>query len=365
MDIIKSTKKYEKWLSQSIEIVQPDLELKHKNMTDSPFSFLRATFYRWVQLFNKKCEKLIDAYKVLSVGDLHIENFGTWRDIEGRLIWGINDFDEAYTIPYTNDLVRLATSTHMAINEGHLKIEKTDACDSILKGYKEGLEVGGKPFVLSEDKHNWLRETATFRLKNPVDFWNKLEGNKEIKKAPDELVKMILKNMPGYSDNYKVVQRIAGLGSLGRKRYVIITDWAGGKIAREAKSYAPSACIFAYKSVDEELNYDTIVNSSIRCKDPFLLIKKNWIIRRLAPDCSRIELTSLPKEHDEKKLLYSMGWETANVHLGSKNSAKNILNDIAKRDKNWLHDNSSLMLEAVEEDQKEWKKEFEKEDKSR
>ena len=33
---------------------------------------------------------------VLAVGDLHTENFGTWRDAEGRLIWGINDFDEAF-----------------------------------------------------------------------------------------------------------------------------------------------------------------------------------------------------------------------------------------------------------------------------
>jgi uncharacterized protein (DUF2252 family) len=26
-----------------------------------------------------------------------VENFGAWRDVEGRLIWGINDFDEAWT----------------------------------------------------------------------------------------------------------------------------------------------------------------------------------------------------------------------------------------------------------------------------
>jgi len=36
---------------------------------------------------------------VLAVGDLHVENFGTWRDAEGRLIWGVNDFDEAWRLP--------------------------------------------------------------------------------------------------------------------------------------------------------------------------------------------------------------------------------------------------------------------------
>ncbi len=49
------------------------------------------------------------------MGDLHIENFGTWRDLEGRLIWGINDVDEAYPVRYPNDLVRLAASAFLAM----------------------------------------------------------------------------------------------------------------------------------------------------------------------------------------------------------------------------------------------------------
>ena len=55
-------------------------------MADSPFAFLRATFYRWVQLWPKVCPELANAALVLGVGDLHVENFGTWRDSEGRLI---------------------------------------------------------------------------------------------------------------------------------------------------------------------------------------------------------------------------------------------------------------------------------------
>ena len=59
--------------------------------------------------------------EVLAVGDLHVENFGTWRDIEGRLIWGINDFDEVGRMPYTIDLVRLAASAHIAIDTEQLQ----------------------------------------------------------------------------------------------------------------------------------------------------------------------------------------------------------------------------------------------------
>src|SRR5260370_24510597 len=72
-------------------------------------------FYRWAQLWPQICPKLSAAPKVLAIGDLHVENFGTWRDIEGRLIWGINDFDEVFLFAYTADLVLLATSAHLAI----------------------------------------------------------------------------------------------------------------------------------------------------------------------------------------------------------------------------------------------------------
>src|SRR5438128_3082531 len=104
-------------------------------MGEGLFSFLRATFYRWMQVWPTVCSDLTTAPVVLAVGDLHVENFGTWRDIEGRLIWGINDMDEAYTMPYTMDLVRLATSADLAISTNHLEVHSKDACKALLDGY--------------------------------------------------------------------------------------------------------------------------------------------------------------------------------------------------------------------------------------
>ena len=93
MNIVESTQRYEKWLQQRLRVIEQDLTQKHTKMAQDPFAFLRATFYRWVQLWPELCSDLQDAPQVLGVGDLHIENFGTWLDAEGRLIWGINDFD--------------------------------------------------------------------------------------------------------------------------------------------------------------------------------------------------------------------------------------------------------------------------------
>jgi uncharacterized protein (DUF2252 family) len=117
-NIVQVTRKYETWLARHLPILKSDLQLKHRLMAQDSFSFLRATFYRWMQLFPALCPKTNKAPVVLAVGDLHAANFGTWRDAEGRLIWGINDFDESFPLPYTIDLVRLATSVSIAIEIG-------------------------------------------------------------------------------------------------------------------------------------------------------------------------------------------------------------------------------------------------------
>ena len=74
---------------------------------------------------------------------------------------------------------------------------------------------------------------------------------------------------------------------------------------------------------------------AIRARDPFVRFDKRWIVRRLAPDCSRIELSALPKGHDERRLLYAMGFETANVHLGSI-KARALAQRSTARTRGWL-----------------------------
>jgi Uncharacterized protein conserved in bacteria (DUF2252) len=173
MDIKQSTTAYESWLGKKIPLLVGDLKLKHQRMAESPFKFLRATFYRWSQLWPLLCPGLASAPAVLAVGDLHIENFGTWRDSEGRLIWGVNDFDEAAAMPYAVDLVRLAVSAHLAIRDGIVLCAARDACAAILDGYAEGITKGGQPFVLAE-RHPWLRDLALDKSRDPVKFWDKL-----------------------------------------------------------------------------------------------------------------------------------------------------------------------------------------------
>src|SRR5579872_4856218 len=144
MRIRQATAQYEAWLGKHLKLIVKDLRLKHEQMRSAPFPFLRATYYRWAQTWAEICGEAAQAPTVLAVGDLHVENFGTWRDIEGRLIWGINDFDEAWPLPYTNDLIRLATSALL----GEMTVAWKEGTRAILEGYSAGVEAGGRPVVL-------------------------------------------------------------------------------------------------------------------------------------------------------------------------------------------------------------------------
>jgi uncharacterized protein DUF2252 len=355
MDIAKATRNYESWLSDHLPLLRTDLRLKHQRMRDDPFSFLRATFYRWAQLWPEICGRLVTAPRVLAVADLHIENFGTWRDREGRLIWGVNDFDEAFALPYTNDLVRLATSVALARKTSRVTIETAEACAAILSGYTDGLDARGLPYVL-EEHHTWLRQLAQGALRDPIPFWHRMDALRPPRGPVSKSARRALESMlPARGLMYRVVHRVAGLGSLGRQRLVALAEWGCGRIAREAKGLAPSACSWALDRSTSEVYYEKALTSAVRVPDPFVCVRRRWIVRRLAPDCSRMELWSLPRERDEAKLLYAMGWETANVHLGTRRARRIILRDVRRRSAGWLEDAARRMRAAVLEDWNEWR----------
>jgi hypothetical protein len=290
------------------------------------------------------------------VGDLHVENFGTWRDVEGRLVWGVNDFDEASVLAYTNDLVRLAVSVQLAAQIGHLTLSSKAACSSILEGYRQGLAHGGRPFVL-EEEHKWLRHIVSGEMRDPVNFWEKMESlpilRDQLSISAQEALEHV---MPESGLSFRLLRRVAGLGSLGHQRLVAIANCRGSKIAREAKALVPSSVHWAQGDKGpSEILYQAIMNRAVRSPDPFVQLRGRWIVRRLSPNCCRVELVSLPADRDELKLLFSMGWETANIHLGSA-PLHQVQRHVAKLKGNWLLNAAKQMLTVVEKDWRDWRK---------
>jgi Uncharacterized protein conserved in bacteria (DUF2252) len=354
VDIREASVTYERWLTQQLPVLRGDLDLKHRLMTADLFSFFRATFYRWAQLWPDTCPESTAAPALLSVGDLHVENFGTWRDAEGRLIWGINDFDEATVLPYTQDLVRLACSAQLAIQESRLTLSARSASEAIIEGYTESMRTGGGAAVLAE-RYRWLRELAIARLEDQRPYWEAMRGLKSASGRANPRVRRLLEAaMPARGLDVRFVHRQAGLGSLGRLRLVALANWRGGMVAREAKPLAPSAWTWAHQGRPTRPRYAAIVRNAVRVPDPCLAVHGEWVIRRLAADCSRIRLASLPRGHDESRLLWMMGWETGNIHLGSPQQRRAVLADLARRKAAWLPKSAARMGETVARDWRRW-----------
>jgi hypothetical protein len=68
----------------------------------------------------------------------------------------------------------------------------------------------------------------------------------------------------------------------------------------------------------------------------------------------------LAAERDEARLLYSMGWETANMHFGSPQAIPEVKRDLAQRKGRWLHKASKAMCKATLADWEDWRKGWKK-----
>ncbi len=358
MDILEATKRYEGWLRRITPVVESQLGKKHARMRDDRFDFFRGTFYRWAALWPDVCPQLGDAPRLLAIGDIHVNSFGTWRDVEGRLCWGVNDFDEAYPLPYANDLVRLAASAKLARDDNRLALKFKDACEAILEGYRRALRDGGCPIVLGERDTN-LEHIGFAAIEPAEDFWPRLQALHRIRRSlPADVRTAFAHSLPHAGHAYRVVAREAGVGSLGHRRFVAIATWQGGLVAREAKAVVPSACA----SVDdnrgrrERTYYRRALDGAVRSRDPFHTVAGSWRIRRLSPDANRIDLDDLPQKRDEETLLQAMGTETANVHLGSAPLIAAVLADLHRRKTNWLRTAAKAMAEAVHDDWKAFRK---------
>ncbi|MFE6225695.1 MULTISPECIES: DUF2252 domain-containing protein [unclassified Streptomyces] len=89
-------------------------KVKFRKMAGSAFAFYRGTACLFYQDLEREARggPFLDERtgRVWIHGDLHAENFGTYMDANGRLVFNVNDFDEAYVGPFTWDLKRLAAS---------------------------------------------------------------------------------------------------------------------------------------------------------------------------------------------------------------------------------------------------------------
>ena len=349
MSIVDDVSDYEKWLKTQCKVVKAGLDEKHKRMASDSFKFFRATCFRFARNIFKWVPDLEIAPMVMGVGDAHIENFGTWRDAEGRLVWGINDFDEAAMLPYTCDLVRLAASARLAPD---LPGNDKTRSDAIIKGYRKGLEEP-RPFFV-DDRVPWMQALVNRPAAKTNGFRSELD--EAISTPPDKAVRQLLNEQlpPGTSKiDYRAWQR--GGGSLGRPRFLAIGAWNGGCVVREAKALVPSAFEWASGKIGPVGLFQLVATGRYRSPDPFLTVRSNYVVRRLASDSRKINLSDADAAAFGSDLLEAMGADLAAIHLSGKVSKGEIISDLDGRASDWLREAAATVEEKVNEDFGTWK----------
>ena len=349
MSIQSDTRHYEIWLGKQCAVVKHDLECKHERMATDPFIFLRATYYRWARKIEEWCPELKDAPHVLAVGDVHTENFGIWRDREGRLVWGINDFDEASPMPYVFDLVRLATSAGLAPG---LPLKMGEVCAAILQGYRKGL-AKPRPTLLGEHKA-WMRPLLEKSGRATKKFWDKVEEYPDAK-PPVKVVARLKQSLSRDADIQRFCSRAVGAGSLGRRRFVAVAEWRGGRILREAKVFVPSAWRWAHDRSPDWSSFMQIADGRFRSPDPFLETRGRFIYRRIAADAQKIELGKRSGRHLHRALLDAMGFDLGAIHAAHPKKASKIQRDLEKRPSGWLKIASDKAATKIRDEFKSWR----------
>ena len=297
------------------------------------------------------------ATRVLAVGDLHLENFGTWRDAIGRLAWGINDFDEAYPLPYTNDLVRLATSRAGGDRRGASSADAEEPrARPSWREYRQGWTPVAGRLLLARIIVVVQADFCRVLCAIPGMFWDKLgELPRERMAMPEAARSAIEKILPNPELAYELRHHQVGLGNLGKPRFTAIAQWHGGPVAREAKALTLSVAAWAKEKPDGPY-YAPILSNAIRSCDPFLQVHGKWIARRISPDSRRLELESLSGADDKELLLHAMGFETANVHLGTSRARRMIGKHLAEFSSKTLRLAATTMQKTLEKDFRRWRK---------
>lgn len=327
------------------------LALKYQKMRSSPFGFLRASchlFYARVP----KTELFKAAPLTWICGDLHLENFGSYKGNNRLSYFDLNDFDEAALAPASWELLRMLTS--LLVGAESLSIQPSDSralCSIFLNSYAATLAAGKAYWVESETAQGMIRELLVgLTNRKRVDFLQsrtllkgkkrvlKLDGKKALavsdpqRKAVTDFMARFAKTQtePEFFKVLDVARRIAGTGSLGVNRYAILVAGKGtpdghylldlkqaleSSVATHFLSSQPQWPSEAHRIVEIQRRMQAV---SVALLQPVRLGEDSYVIRELQPQEDRVSLDRTHQTLEELELVVrNMGQMLAWAQLRS------------------------------------------------
>jgi uncharacterized protein (DUF2252 family) len=222
---------------------QERVQIKFANMKKDPFAFMRGTCHLFYQ--DLPVESLPKSPAAWLCGDLHMQNFGSFMGANGQFYFDINDFDESALGPALFDIARLTTSILVAAES--IKVEPVDAarlCHVFIKSYQEALRDGKARWVEKDTADGMIEDLLkSLKCRDRNEFVNnrieKVNGNHLIRtdgikalpadSAVKETIAAVIRDfaqknrIPNLQHIIDVARRIAGSGSLGVERFIILT----------------------------------------------------------------------------------------------------------------------------------------------
>jgi hypothetical protein len=199
-----------------------------------------------------------------------------------------------------------------------------------------------------------MRPHVECRDKERKTFWEEI-GCLPTVSPPADVAANLNLSVPQDAEVLRFASRTAGDGSLGRSRYVVVANWRGSRVVREAKALVPSAWEWAHGNISAKPWFADLAGGKYRSPDPFLHVRGNFIFRRIGPDFRKVELGE-PGKLLEVKLLEAMGFDLGAIHAADALRASAVKNDLAKRRAGWLYAMAKVAALAVEQDYERWKR---------
>jgi uncharacterized protein (DUF2252 family) len=241
------------------------LTLKYRAMRASPFAFLRGSCHLFYEEL-ASASLPAGAPLVWACGDLHLENFGSYKGDNRLVYFDLNDFDEAALAPCTWDLARVLASVLVAART--LGVDAPGAarlCQGFIDAYAGALLSGKARWVERETAQGMVRELLDRpRNRNRAQFLDRrtervgkhrrirIDGKKalEVDAKQRQRIETFMRGFartqpkPEFYRLLDVARRIAGTGSLGVARFVLLVEGKGSPDANyllDLKQALPSA----------------------------------------------------------------------------------------------------------------------------
>ncbi len=328
------------------------LPRKYKDMAESHFAFYRATAHLYYR--NIKVLGLPPSPVGWICGDMHVENFGVYRGNNGLEYFDINDFDEACMGPLAADIVRLATSIMLACEamgldaptQESLALAALEAYFGALREGKSGwcerkTSTGAIKALFRQIKARKRRAFLNARsltVKNlrklAVDGERYLPlGRTDEKPASiGKIFAGLSAPTPHYFDLRDMAFRVAGLGSLGLRRYAVLLHGRGDPDrnvlydikATEASAAAqllphrqPKWPTEAMRIVTLQTRLQAVTAAKLHAAR---ISRRDYVVRALQPSEDRLNLTGLIKNREKhieslSESFIQMGKMAAWAHL--------------------------------------------------